>query len=151
MQARQVVPILNVSNISDSFAWFAKLGWTKNWDWCARGEVPSFGSVGSGKVEMFLCLDGQGGRGPEHGTWVAIMVDDVDAVHATCIREGLEVTFPPTDEPWGLREMHVRHPDGHVFRIGSHPHDHDHPHDHAHEPDHEHPHPHPHPHPHVEG
>ena len=28
--------------------------------------------------------------------------------------------MPPTDEPWGVREMHVRHPDGHVFRI-SHP------------------------------
>ena len=25
--------------------------------------------------------------------------------------------MPPTDEPWGVREMHVRHPDGHVFRI----------------------------------
>jgi hypothetical protein len=23
-----------------------------------------------------------------------------------------------TNEPWGVREMHVRHPDGHVFRIG---------------------------------
>ena len=33
-------------------------------------------------------------------------------------REGLEVTWPPTDEPWGVREMHVRHPDGHTFRIG---------------------------------
>jgi hypothetical protein len=20
--------------------------------------------------------------------------------------------------PWGVREMHLRHPDGHVFRIG---------------------------------
>ena len=25
--------------------------------------------------------------------------------------------MPPTNEPWGVREMHVRHPDGHVFRI----------------------------------
>jgi len=30
---------------------------------------------------------------------------------------GLEVTWPPTDMPWNVREMHVRHPDGHVFRI----------------------------------
>ena len=26
--------------------------------------------------------------------------------------------WPPADEPWNLRTMHVRHPDGHVFRIG---------------------------------
>jgi hypothetical protein len=32
--------------------------------------------------------------------------------------EGLEITYPPTNEPWGVREMHGRHPDGHVFRIG---------------------------------
>jgi hypothetical protein len=25
--------------------------------------------------------------------------------------------MPPVDEPWGVREMHVRHPDGHVLRI----------------------------------
>jgi hypothetical protein len=28
------------------------------------------------------------------------------------------VPSPPTDMPWNVREMHVRHPDGHVFRIG---------------------------------
>ena len=26
---------------------------------------------------------------------------------------------PPTDEPWGVREFHLRHPDGHTFRIGA--------------------------------
>jgi len=29
----------------------------------------------------------------------------------------LDVTFPPTDMPWNVRETHLRHPDGHVFRI----------------------------------
>ena len=48
---------------------------------------------------------------------MAIWVDDVDAVHERCLAEGLEVTSPPTDEPWNVREFHVRHPDGHVFRI----------------------------------
>ncbi len=49
--------------------------------------------------------------------WVAIWVDDVDAVHERALAEGLEITHPPTDEPWNVREFHVRHPDGHVFRI----------------------------------
>ena len=35
-----------------------------------------------------------------------------------CLEQGLEITWPPTDMPWSVREMHVRHPDGHVFRIG---------------------------------
>ena len=39
---------------------------------------------------------------------------DVQALLAA----GLDVTFPPTDMPWNVREMHLRHPDGHVFRVG---------------------------------
>ena len=46
---------------------------------------------------------------------MSIWVDDVDAVHRRCLEQGLDVTWPPTDMPWNVREMHVRHPDGHVF------------------------------------
>jgi uncharacterized glyoxalase superfamily protein PhnB len=48
---------------------------------------------------------------------MSIWVEDVDAVHARCVAEDLDVTHPPTNEPWGVREFHLRHPDGHVFRI----------------------------------
>jgi catechol 2,3-dioxygenase-like lactoylglutathione lyase family enzyme len=130
MLARGLTPILNVSNLAESFAWFEKLGWTKGWDW---GSPPDFGAVRSGECEIFLCLDAQGGRvrndlprlngfigsdAVEQGTWMSIWVDDVDAVHRDCLEQGIEVTRPPTDMPWNVREMHVRHPDGHVFRIG---------------------------------
>jgi catechol 2,3-dioxygenase-like lactoylglutathione lyase family enzyme len=129
MDAKGLTPILNVSNIQESFAWFEKLGWKKGWDW---GNPPTFGGVCSGECEIFLCQDGQGGRGKsalavtagvdgaesaDKGVWMSIWVEDVDAVHRRCIEQGLDVTSPPTDEPWGVREMHVRHPDGHVFRI----------------------------------
>jgi len=127
MNAYRITPILNVSNIEETFAWFEKLGWQKGWDW---GTPPTFGGVCSGHCEIFLCLNGQGGRGKsslpttrgdddaeDQGVWMSIWVDDVDAVHRRCLEQGLEVTWPPTDEPWGVREMHVRHPDGHVFRI----------------------------------
>ena len=60
MIAHGVTPILNVSNFAESIAWFERLGRKKLWDW---GDPPSFGAVGSGKVEIFLCHDGQGGRG----------------------------------------------------------------------------------------
>jgi len=49
---------------------------------------------------------------------MSLWVDDVDAVHRHRLEQGIEVTWPPTDMPWNVREMHVRHPDGHVFRIG---------------------------------
>ena len=129
MRAKRLTPILNVSDMQQSFAWFEKLGWQKGWDW---GRPPTFGGVCSGHCEIFLCLDGQGGRGKsplpktfgfkgsdaaDQGMWMSIWVDDVDAIHEHCLAQGIEITWPPTDEPWGVREMHVRHPDGHVFRI----------------------------------
>jgi len=130
MDAKAVIPILNVSDMAASFAWFEKWGWKKLWDW---GKPPDFGSVGSGGFEIFLCLGAQGGRGrgantstfgpgteqtADKGVWIAVMVENVDAVHQQCVAAGLEVTFPPTDTPWNIREMHLRHPDGHVFRVG---------------------------------
>ena len=129
MNAKAITPILNVSDLAASFDWFAKIGWSRRWDW---GTPPSFGSVGSGECEIFLCVGAQGGRGRgtaprtfgpgdaetgDRGVWMSIWVDDVDEVHARCLDAGLEVTWPPTDMPWNVREMHVRHPDGHVFRI----------------------------------
>ena len=129
MNPKRLTPILNVSNIHESFTWFEKLGWEKAWEW---GEPPGFGGVCAGPLEIFLCEGAQGGRGrstvtqtfgpdgndaAEKGVWMSIWVDDVDAVHQRCMNHGLEVTWPPTDMPWNVREMHVRHPDGHVFRI----------------------------------
>lgn len=119
MQVQGTTPILNVSDLAASFEWFTKLGWAKGWEWCPPdAESPTFGAVTSGDCEIFLCLDGQGGRG-EHGTWVSLWVHDVDTVHSTCAREGLEVIAAPEDKPWGVREMHLRHPDGHVFRVSA--------------------------------
>ena len=129
MKPKRLTPILNVSNIEESFAWFEKLGWEKAWAW---GEPPGFGGVCAGPCEIFLCEGAQGGRGKsdvtatfgpndndaaDQGAWMSIWVDDVDAIHRRCVEQGLEVTWPPTDMPWNVREMHVRHPDGHVFRI----------------------------------
>jgi hypothetical protein len=131
MKAECIVPILNVSDIAASFAWFEKWGWKKLWDW---GTPPSFGAVGSGGSQIFLCLNGQGGRGKgkntatfgaagdqqaDKGAWMSVFVDDVDGVHHECVAAGIEIMFPPTDMPWCVREMHVRHPDGHVFRVGT--------------------------------
>jgi catechol 2,3-dioxygenase-like lactoylglutathione lyase family enzyme len=131
MFAHAMNPILNVSNMEESFAWFEKLGWKKLWDW---GDPPGFGAVKSGMCEIFLCHDGQGGRGrspivntfgpdgdqtADKGAWMSLWVDDVDAVHRECIDNDIEIAFPPTNMEWGVREMHIRHPDGHVFRIGT--------------------------------
>ncbi len=136
--ASHATPILNVSSVRDSFAWFERLGFRQCWGWSSSGnptDPPTFGAVGAGEVQIFLCLNGQGGRGRgvnrstsggsdgddtvDKGVWMTLWVPEVDSVYARCREQGLDVTHPPTDEPWGVREMHVRHPDGHVIRVSS--------------------------------
>jgi hypothetical protein len=60
MHAKRLTPILNVSDIQQSFVWFEKLGWKKGWDW---GSPATFGGVCSGDCEIFLCQNAQGSRG----------------------------------------------------------------------------------------
>jgi uncharacterized glyoxalase superfamily protein PhnB len=43
----------------------------------------------------------------------------VDSAYELARQNGLTVTMPPTDEPWKVREFHLRHPDGHTFRVGA--------------------------------
>lgn len=103
--------------------------------------TPSFASVCARPLHsdqnsaVFLCRNGQGGREAEgpmpgapgapqrdyeahsKGVWMSVFVSNVDEIHATCVRLGYEVLMPPKNEPWGVREFHLRHPDGHVFRV----------------------------------
>ena len=125
-----LTPILNVSDIVASFAWFESLGWKKDWDW---GTPPTFGAISNngGKLVIFLCQGAQGQRGgpmPKFPgdddcgsvwmSWWVPSTEAVDAAHARAVELGCIVTHPPTDEPWGVREFHLRHPDGHTFRVG---------------------------------
>ena len=72
---------------------------------------------GRGESDLPATGGPEGDEAADKGVWMSIWVDDVDAIHRHCLAQGLEITWPLTDEPWGVREMHVRHPDGHVLRI----------------------------------
>jgi len=124
-----VTPILNVSNLRETFAWFERLGWRKHWE---HGEPPTFGAVISGDTEIFLCQDCQGARGgslPRQSwdnqagsTWMSWWLESppaVDAAYARALELGISAPWPPTDMPWNVRECHIRHPDGHTFRVGA--------------------------------
>lgn len=143
MPVKNVTPVLNVSSIGVSFEWFETLGWHRGFSWNENGMIEraassnehgeaSFGSVRSGDAQIFLCCGGQGSRGTvmpkfpgdneTDGVWMSWWMDslaDVDRLHAIAIEKKMVVTKPPTNEPWGVREFHLRHPDGHTFRVSA--------------------------------
>jgi uncharacterized glyoxalase superfamily protein PhnB len=127
-----VVPILNVSDVRASLAWFEQLGWETRFVWPEQdAPEPGFAGLGFRETEIFLCRDGQGSRGARppafpfdestEGVWMSWFVEslgELEAMHTRALELGLEVTMEPADMPWGIREFHLRHPDGHTFRIG---------------------------------
>jgi catechol 2,3-dioxygenase-like lactoylglutathione lyase family enzyme len=51
---------------------------------------------------------------------ISVEVSDVDALHAEAVRRGLEIVYPLTDEPWGIRRFFVKDPDGTVINVAQH-------------------------------
>jgi catechol 2,3-dioxygenase-like lactoylglutathione lyase family enzyme len=49
-----------------------------------------------------------------------VEVADVDACHARAMAHGLEVVYPLTDEPWGVRRFFLRDPNGKIANVMSH-------------------------------
>jgi catechol 2,3-dioxygenase-like lactoylglutathione lyase family enzyme len=108
-----VAPIFPVNDLQASFRYYVEvLGFEKRWEW---GEPPDYGCVAFGNVELFLCQGGQG----HAGTWLYLFVDGIDEYTSFIRERGAEILSGPRDEPWGMREIHVRDPDGHILRIGT--------------------------------
>lgn len=146
MAVQGVTPVLNVSSVGDSMDWFEALGWQRGFSWNEGGMIgegpgalsanehgpAGFGSVCCGKTTIFLCCGAQGSRGTilprfpgddaTDGVWMTWWMEspaDLDSMYAIAVEKGMMVTYPPTNEPWGVREFHLRHPDGHTFRVSA--------------------------------
>ena len=135
----EVTPILNVSDVAASILWFESLGWRRTFTWNAGGGMedgalanahgpPDFAGVCAGSATVFLALNGQGhrpGPGAPHLTsgvwmcWYLGSTSDVDELFARAKGLGYAIPTAPRDEPWHMREFHLRHPDGHTIRIGA--------------------------------
>jgi catechol 2,3-dioxygenase-like lactoylglutathione lyase family enzyme len=51
---------------------------------------------------------------------LTVEVADVDAVHAEAVRRGVELVYPLTEEPWGVRRFFVKDPNRVVLNVASH-------------------------------
>lgn len=106
-------PILSVRNLRVSQAYFRDaLGFKVEWD---HGDPPDFGAVRRGDSVLFMCQGCQGAP----GSWTMMFTGDVDHLYAELREHGAIIKQPPTDMPWGLREMQVADPDGNVLRLAS--------------------------------
>ena len=111
-------PILSVRNLRASQAYFRDaLGFHLDWE---EGEPVDFASVSRGDTNVFMCQGCQG----QPGSWIMVFAKNVDRLYSEFVKREAIIKMPPTDMPWGLRELHVSDPDGNVIRIGSSTRDH---------------------------
>lgn len=82
-----------------------------NWTFCSSGSV---------RFMLGHCPDAPPATELGDHSYVAYLrVDDLDGFHQRARAAGAEVLKPPTNEPWGMRELLVRSPDGHRFMLAS--------------------------------
>ena len=65
-----------------------------------------------------LAQEAQGGP----GMWIYLdlaSVEDLAALYQEYLEKAVKIPEPPTDKPWGMREMLIEDVDGHTLRIGA--------------------------------
>lgn len=82
-----------------------------------HGWIATYGSGQQMAVQVSIASEGGSGT-PVPG--LSIEVDDVDEAFSAMSAAGFEITYGPTDEPWGVRRFHVRDPFGTLVNIVSH-------------------------------
>ena len=116
MTIRRVVPHLRADDIDasrDFYTRFVGLDVAMDLGWIVTLASPS-------NPTAQLNLYGQAAPSASLQPQLSIEVDDVDAVHSEAARRGIDIAYPLTDEPWGVRRFFARDPSGVVLNLLTH-------------------------------
>jgi len=113
-----VLPVPDVAAAAD---WFCRvLGFHVDF---LYGDPPVHGRVKLGDhswgAPVYIHLSKSDGAIQPCGELRLHAGHDIDGLHAHVLAAGGQVTMPPTDQPWGLREIEITGPAGHRLRIGA--------------------------------
>ncbi|MCX5066541.1 glyoxalase superfamily protein [Micromonospora lupini] len=104
----RLAPVLRTTDANTAVAWYARLGFVKQWEHRFAPGLPLYVSIARGSAEIHLS-EHTGDARP--GTLLYLYVDDIDAAAATCGRA-------VDQKDWG-REFEVSDPDGNRLRVGA--------------------------------
>ena len=112
MKFDKAIPILYSTDVSKSIAYFIEqLKFENKWEW---DNPPSFGCAYRDSVEIFFSKS----NSEIPVIWLALVVDNVDEYYESIKNSGAKIIAVPETKEWGMREMLVECPDGHIVRIG---------------------------------
>jgi catechol 2,3-dioxygenase-like lactoylglutathione lyase family enzyme len=106
---RRAIPNLPVNNLAESREFYAGfLGFDVAMD---EPGFTMFASP-SNRTAQVTIVD-KHNPGQDRGVsqaHISVEVEDVDALHVKALERGLEIVYPLTDEPWGIRRLKSRTP-----------------------------------------
>ena len=115
MSIRRIVPDIKSTHLDESRAFYVDfLGLKVEMD---MGFIITFVSPGNPTAQISVMRDdGASTLLPD----VSVEVENVEDVHARAIERRLEIVYPLTDEPWGVRRFFVVDPNGTILNVMSH-------------------------------
>ena len=82
-----------------------------------QGWITTMGAEGLGPVQLSVASEGGSGTPVPD---LSIQVEDVEDVYAQAIAMGATISYPLTDEPWGVTRFFVNDPMGRALNIMEH-------------------------------
>ncbi len=115
MNIRRVVPDIKSEHLDESRHFYTNvLGFQVGMD---MGWVVTFVSPSNPTAQLTVfSSDDSANVDPQ----ITIEVEDVDRAHARAVEQGVEVVYPLTTEPWGVKRFFVTDPNGIVLNVMSH-------------------------------
>ncbi|QEM83949.2 bleomycin resistance protein [Halomonas binhaiensis] len=109
------IPVLQVENAARSCDFYCgRLGFEKDWEHQFEPGMPWFVSVSRGEVTLFLTEHPESAA----GALVYLIVEAVDALAQEFQANKVMLEQEPVTQPWGMREMQLKDPDGNRLRFG---------------------------------
>lgn len=120
-QLHGVQPVLPVPDVQEAADWFANmLGFDTDF---MVGEPPVHGRVKLGDRSwgdpVYIHLQQAGSAITPCGAIRLHVGNDIDGLHAHLQAQGADALTAPQDQPWGLREITLRAPGGHLLVLGA--------------------------------
>jgi len=111
------IPLLHVSNSMTAEEFYCKrLGFRREFAHRADDAKADPCYMGLTRDGVWLHVSSFSGDGISGGV-VNLIVEDVDALHAELVANGVRIAVGPVDQTWGTREMYVKDADGNSIRF----------------------------------
>ena len=112
---KQAIPVLHVSSSAQAEEFYGKLGFQQQFAYRPFGGVdPCY--MGFARDDARFHASSFSGDGVAGGV-IALIVSDVNEIHAELVAQGVVIDTGPVNQDWGNRELHVKDADRNSIRF----------------------------------